>query len=186
LLKEASTPIGNSSFQEESNLSNPAGNEVRAKLGSAGLPNSSEDDNMGSATETKDMNDKTMRSSLDPRFTFERYVVGPFNTYACGVALSIAKKPARKYNPLSIYSEVGQGKTHLMVAVGHEVLTRAKSKRVLFVTSEEFTNEMINAIRFDGMDDFRNRYRMLDVLLVDDVHFFWTRNGLSRSFCKLL
>jgi chromosomal replication initiator protein len=125
-----------------------------------------------------------LESNLSPRFTFEQYVVGSFNESARAVALYVATNPGQCYNPLWICSAVGQGKTHLMVAVGHEVLTRDESKRVLFVTAEEFTNEMINAIRFDKIADFHQRYYSLDVLLVDDLHFFSGKERTQKEFLR--
>jgi chromosomal replication initiator protein len=127
-----------------------------------------------------------VKSNLNPHFSFKNYIVGPFNKSAHAVALSVAKKPGREHNPLFIHSRVGQGKTHLIRAIAHEILSRNYRKRVLFKCSEEFTNEMINAIRFDKIDDFRNRYRMLDLLLVDAVHFFCGKERTQAEFLQIV
>jgi chromosomal replication initiator protein len=127
-----------------------------------------------------------VETDLSPRFSFENYIVGQFNAHACGVAFSVAKGPGGKCNPLFIHSRVGQGKTYLITAVGHEILSRNNRARVLFVCSDEFTSEMINAIRFDRIHDFRNRYRMADVLLVDSVQYFSGKERTEAEFLQIV
>ncbi|MEW6139073.1 MAG: chromosomal replication initiator protein DnaA [Thermodesulfobacteriota bacterium] len=120
--------------------------------------------------------------NLNPRYTFESFVVGDCNQFARAAALAVAENLGGSYNPLFIYGGVGLGKTHLMSAVGYEVLSRDKSKRVYFSTSEEFTNEMINAIRYDHMSDFRNKYRTVDLLLIDDIQFLAKKERTQEEF----
>ncbi|MCA1960671.1 MAG: chromosomal replication initiator protein DnaA [Desulfomonile sp.] len=120
--------------------------------------------------------------NLNPRYTFESFVVGSYNQFASAAAMSVAEKPASNYNPLFIYGGVGLGKTHLMSAIGYEVLSRNKGRKVSFTTSEEFTNEMINAIRFERMADFRDKYRNVDLLLIDDIQFLARKERTQEEF----
>lgn len=123
-----------------------------------------------------------LRRKLNPRYTFESFVVGACNQFAHAAALSVAENLAGSYNPLFLYGGVGLGKTHLMSAVGYEVLSKNHKKKVSFSTSEEFTNEMINAIRFDKMTDFRNKYRRVDLLLIDDIQFIAGKERTQEEF----
>lgn len=120
--------------------------------------------------------------NLNPRYTFESFVVGDCNQFARAAALAVAENLGSSYNPLFIYGGVGLGKTHLMSAAGYEVLSKDKSKKVYFSTSEEFTNEMINAIRYDRMTDFRNKYRTVDLLLIDDIQFIAKKERTQEEF----
>ena len=106
---------------------------------------------------------------LNPKYSFEDFVVGPCNQLAHAAARSVAATPSRSYNPLFIYGGTGMGKTHLMHAIGRELMRKHASMRVIYTSTERFMNEMINSIRHDQMDRFRQFYRTADVLLVDDV-----------------
>jgi chromosomal replication initiator protein len=123
-----------------------------------------------------------LKRNLNPRYTFESFVVGSCNQFARAAALSVAENLGGSYNPLFIYGGVGLGKTHLMSSVGYEVLSRDKSRKVSFTTSEEFTNEMINAIRYDRMADFRAKYRQVDLLLIDDIQFLAGKERTQEEF----
>lgn len=121
------------------------------------------------------------RSILNPKFTFDTFVVGSSNQFAYAAARAVAEKPGEKYNPLFIYGGVGLGKTHLMHAIGYEVKTKIPSARVLYVTSEDFTNELIEALRVKNNMEFRQRYRNVDVLMIDDIQFIANKPSMQEE-----
>ena len=119
---------------------------------------------------------------LNPRFTFDTFVVGSSNQFAHAAARAVAESPARTYNPLFLYGGVGLGKTHLMHAIAQEVMSRRPGFRVLYISAERFLNELINALRFEKMQEFKQRYRELDVLLMDDVQFIAGKDSTQEEF----
>ena len=119
---------------------------------------------------------------LNPRYTFDSFVVGSSNQFAHAAAVAVAEAPSRSYNPLYLYGGVGLGKTHLMQAIGHYVLGQLPDLKLTYISSERFMNEMINAVRYDHTLDFRERYRKLDVLMVDDVQFLSGKEGTQTEF----
>ncbi|HTD52669.1 MAG TPA: chromosomal replication initiator protein DnaA, partial [Thermoanaerobaculia bacterium] len=119
---------------------------------------------------------------LNPRFTFETFVVGSSNQFAHAAARAVAETPSRSYNPLFLYGGVGLGKTHLMHAIAQEVLRRSPHMRVLYLSAERFLNDLINALRFERMLEFKRRYRELDVLLMDDVQFIAGKDSTQEEF----
>jgi chromosomal replication initiator protein len=121
-------------------------------------------------------------AGLGPRYSFDTFIVGPSNQFAHAACRAVAEAPSRSYNPLFIYGGVGLGKTHLMHAIGHYVLSHLKSLKLTYISSERFMNEMINAVRYDRILDFRERYRSVDVLLVDDIQFLAGKEGTQTEF----
>ncbi len=121
-------------------------------------------------------------SSLNPKYTFDTFVVGDSNRFAHAAALAVAEAPATSYNPLFLYGGVGLGKTHLMHAIGNAIIKKNNSAQVLYVTSEKFTNHLINAIRDNKTEEFRNTYRNVDVLLIDDIQFIAGKERIQEEF----
>jgi len=126
--------------------------------------------------------DDAPTGSLAPRYSFDTFVVGPSNQFAHAACRAVAEAPSRSYNPLFIYGGVGLGKTHLMHAIGHYVLNHLPSLKLTYISSERFMNEMINAVRYERILDFRERYRSVDVLLVDDIQFLAGKEGTQTEF----
>ena len=122
------------------------------------------------------------RSSLLPKYTFGNFVVGASNQFAHAASKAVASQPGDHYNPLFIYGGVGLGKTHLVNAIGHQVLDQTEEARVVYLSSESFMNELIAALRRDRMDDFKARFRRIDVLIVDDVQFLAGRERTQEEF----
>ena len=121
-------------------------------------------------------------AGLNPRYTFDTFIVGSSNQFAHAACRAVAELPSRSYNPLYIYGGVGLGKTHLMHAVGHYVLQHDRNLKLTYISSERFMNEMINAVRYDRVIDFRERYRSVDLLLVDDIQFLAGKEGTQTEF----
>jgi chromosomal replication initiator protein len=119
---------------------------------------------------------------LNLRYTFDTFVVGGSNQFAHAAALAVGEAPSKAYNPLYLYGGVGMGKTHLMQAIGHMVKTRNPSLRLTYISAEKFTNEVINSLRFDRMITFRDRFRSVDVLLVDDIEFIAGKERTQEEF----
>ncbi len=125
---------------------------------------------------------ETNRATLNPKYTFETFVVGNNNRFAHAAALAVGNEPGKSYNPLFLYGGVGLGKTHLMHAIGNRILENDKNSNVLYVTSEKFTNQLINSIKDNKTEMFRNIYRNIDVLLIDDIQFIAGKERAQEEF----
>jgi chromosomal replication initiator protein len=123
-----------------------------------------------------------INQSLNPHYSFERFVVGPCNQFAHAASVSVAEQPAKNYNPLFIYGGVGLGKTHLLNAIGLRALSHHPDMNVVYVSAEEFMNELINSIRYDRMPKFREKYRNIDCLLIDDIQFVAGKEKTQEEF----
>lgn len=135
------------------------------------------------------MNDQhiplSFQTIFNPKYTFDNFVVGASNQFANAACLAVANSPAKNYNPLFIYGGVGLGKTHLLHAIGNHLLQHhilPEAKKICYITSEEFTNEVINSIRYEKMDEFRNKYRKMDILLIDDIQFIAGKDRTQAEF----
>ncbi|MDO9498205.1 MAG: DnaA/Hda family protein, partial [Nocardioides sp.] len=120
---------------------------------------------------TEQVKGSALETRLNPKYTFETFVIGSSNRFPHAAAVAVAEAPGKAYNPLLVYGDSGLGKTHLLHAIGHYVRSLYAGAKVRYVSSEEFTNEFINAIRDDRQDRFKRRYRDVDVLLIDDIQF---------------
>ncbi len=121
-------------------------------------------------------------AQLNPRYTFDRFIVGASNQFAHAAAVAVAEQPSKYYNPLFLYGGVGLGKTHLMQAIGHALKKRTPGLRLTYISAENFTNEVIASIRFERMAAFRDRFRNMDVLMVDDIQFIARAERTQEEF----
>ena len=121
-------------------------------------------------------------AQLNPRYTFDAFVIGSGNQFAHAACQAVAERPSKAYNPLFLYGGVGMGKTHLMQAIGHEIKRRTPQAAICYVSSEKFTNEMINSLRYDKMISFRDKFRTMDVLLIDDIQFLAQKERTQEAF----
>jgi chromosomal replication initiator protein len=121
-------------------------------------------------------------AQLNPRYTFDAFVIGSGNQFAHAACQAVSERPSKAYNPLFLYGGVGMGKTHLMQAIGHEIKRRMPQSAICYVSSEKFTNEMINSLRYDKMTTFRDKFRGVDVLLIDDIQFLAQKERTQEEF----
>ena len=137
---------------------------------------------LGNQDNEEDEKTKKNYPNLNPKYTFDTFVIGNSNRFAHAACVAVAEAPARAYNPLFLYGGVGLGKTHLMHAIGHHIMDQKKDPKVVYVSSEKFTNELINSIKDDRNEEFRNKYRNVDVLLIDDIQFIAGKERTQEEF----
>lgn len=142
----------------------------------------SEQEVEGLGEENNTATTKKNHPNLNPKYTFDTFVIGNSNRFAHAACVAVAESPARAYNPLFLYGGVGLGKTHLMHAIGHHIMTQKKDPKVVYVSSEKFTNELINSIKDDRNEEFRNKYRNVDILLIDDIQFIAGKERTQEEF----
>ncbi len=135
-----------------------------------------------SPEERKSKHGQLLNPNLNPNYTFENFVVGSCNQFAHAAATAVVKNPAKSYNPLYIYGGAGLGKTHLMNAIGHNILNNSRSLKILYITTEKFMNDLINHLQYGKILDFRQKYRSMDVLLIDDIHYLSGRERTKEEF----
>ncbi len=145
-------------------------------------PKSAEQASRAPAVKTGLGTEPQSSGNLNPRYTFENFVVGPSNRHAHAYSLAVAESPAKTYNPLFIYGGVGLGKTHLMQAICHQIKKQAGSAKICYITSERFTNELIDAIQHRSTNNFRQKYRTIDVLVIDDIQFIAGKESTQEEF----
>ena len=132
--------------------------------------------------EDRPANIKKNYPNLNPKYTFDTFVIGNSNRFAHAACVAVAESPAKAYNPLFLYGGVGLGKTHLMHAIGHHILSEKKDPKVAYISSEKFTNELINSIKNDRNEEFRKKYRNVDILLIDDIQFIAGKERTQEEF----
>ena len=119
---------------------------------------------------------------LNPKYTFENFIIGPSNQFSHAAAKKVAEAPGKAYNPLFIYGGVGLGKTHLITAIGNAVIDKSPEISVIYVSAEQFTNEVVSAIRHEKMGELKDKYRNVDLLLLDDIHFIANKTQTQEEF----
>ena len=141
-----------------------------------------EEEKFSKPVPTEQKTENNLVRNLNPKYVFDSFVVGNSNRMAHAASLAVAEAPAQAYNPLFLYGNSGLGKTHLMHSIAHFILDKKPDAKVLYVTSETFTNELINSIQNNKNEEFRNKYRNIDVLLIDDIQFISKKEGTQEEF----
>ena len=182
LISEAFEKLG-LEYQDVEFVPDPERRNGSARPRGAGTRDESNGDgSTAAATLRQQRFDWDGAAQLNAKYTFDAFVIGAANQFAHAAARAVAERPSKAYNPLFLYGGVGMGKTHLMQAIGHEIKKREPDMAICYVSSEKFTNEMINALRYNKMTSFRDKYRNMDVLLVDDIQFLANKERTQEEF----
>ena len=158
----------------------PSNTPIRHNGGLSAFPSSNAPQSVSAPAQSRF--DWDSAAQLNPRYTFDAFVIGSGNQFAHAACQAVAERPSKAYNPLFLYGGTGMGKTHLMQAIGHEIKRRTPQAAICYVSSEKFTNEMINSLRYDKMISFRDKFRTMDVLLIDDIQFLAQKERTQEEF----
>jgi chromosomal replication initiator protein len=160
----------------------PSNTPIRHNGGLSAFPSPSSQQSASSSAPAQSRFDWDSAAQLNPRYTFDAFVIGSGNQFAHAACQAVAERPSKAYNPLFLYGGTGMGKTHLMQAIGHEIKRRTPQAAICYVSSEKFTNEMISYVRNEKMSSFRDKYRGVDVLLIDDIQFLASKERTQDEF----
>lgn len=175
MIQEAVSSLSGLKFQLEFKVNEKSHGEKPSEAPELAIPR--EDPSPREKTRNGDL-----VTNLNPKYTFETFVCGASNQFAHAASQAVANNPATNYNPLFIYGGVGLGKTHLLIAIGNHILARNKKARISYYSSEKFMNELINCLRYNKMEQFRNKFRSMDILLIDDVQFIAGKERTQEEF----
>lgn len=186
MIKEAISAVTSRDYQIEFHIGEAKPEPVR-EARSEQEPKSSKDKDRDKERDKekdkeKEKDKKDFIPALNPKYTFESFVCGASNQFAYAASQAVANKPATNYNPLFIYGGVGLGKTHLVNAIGNQILARNSKAKICYYSSEKFMNEMINSLRYKKMEEFRNKFRKMDLLLIDDIQFMAGKEATQEEF----
>jgi len=177
MIKEAISAISSKSWQIEFHIAEAKPEPVQEPKPEKETKSTKDKD------KDKEKDKKTeFISNLNPKYTFESFVCGASNQFAYAASQAVANKPASNYNPLFIYGGVGLGKTHLVNAIGNQILAKNQKAKICYYSSEKFMNEMINCLRYKKMEEFRNKFRKMDLLLIDDIQFMAGKEATQEEF----
>lgn len=186
MIKEAISAVNGKSYQIEFHVAEEkpeaAPEEKPEKEGKPAKEKEKDKDKEKEKDREKEKEKKELVPNLNPKYTFESFVSGPSNQFAYAASQAVANKPATNYNPLFIYGGVGLGKTHLVNAIGNHILAKNPKAKICYYSSEKFMNEMINSLRYKKMDEFRNKFRKMDLLLIDDIQFMAGKEATQEEF----
>jgi chromosomal replication initiator protein len=167
---------------EDDPAATPVRHDGGLSMQAVAAPPSSNSPGMGNSNSNQSRFDWDGAAQLNPRYTFDAFVIGSGNQFAHAACQAVAERPSKAYNPLFLYGGVGMGKTHLMQAIGHEIKRRMPQAAICYVSTEKFTNDMINSLRHEKMSSFRDRFRGVDVLLIDDIQFLAQKERTQEEF----
>ena len=189
MIKEAISAVTSKQYQIEFHIADPkpeepeGSEEAKQSKSEKGSKPAKEKDGDREKEKERDKDKKSeFIPTLNPKYTFESFVCGASNQFAYAASQAVANKPASNYNPLFIYGGVGLGKTHLVNAIGNQILARNSKAKICYYSSEKFMNEMINSLRYKKMEEFRNKFRKMDLLLIDDIQFMAGKEATQEEF----